>query len=208
MDEIAQISSIYAGVSYQRLEDESVTVMRTGLETPKPTQLLYTSKEYRGIQWPCVSKGGPAIPVLYADGFPGGKASPVTPEFQIPDNRPAPEYSAWFVPGRVLLQSEREMRVEGDGLNRIVRDELVEINPSDGDDWSIAEGDAVEIETPARRLAGLVKFSESMPPGTVAVTTLFGQLAVDLQASEEMDPMSKVPALDIVPARIAKVQLQ
>jgi hypothetical protein len=41
----------------------------------------------------------------------------------------------------------------------------------------------------------------------IAVTTLFGQLAVELQSSEEMDPMSKVPALDIVPARVTKAQV-
>jgi formate dehydrogenase (NADP+) alpha subunit len=204
MEEIAQVSRIYAGVSYQRLEDEAVTIMRTDLETPKPTQLLYTSKEYRGIQWPCVFKGGPTTPVLYAEGFPSGKASPVTPEFQTPDNRPPLEYSAWLAPGRVLLQSEREMQVEGGKLNRIVRDEWVQMNPDDGASWSIAEGDAVEIETPAHRLAGLAKFDESIPPGMVAVTTLFGQLAVELQTSEELDPMSKVPVLDIVPARITK----
>jgi anaerobic selenocysteine-containing dehydrogenase len=78
------------------------------------------------------------------------------------------------------------------------------MNPDDGASWSIAEGDAVEIETPAHWLAGLAKFDESIPPGMVAVTTLFGQLAVELQTSEELDPMSKVPVLDIVPARITK----
>jgi hypothetical protein len=46
-----------------------------------------------------------------------------------------------------------------------------------------------------------------VPPGVVAVTALFGQLAVDLQTSEELDPMSKVPGLDILPARLSKVQM-
>ncbi|HZA22323.1 MAG TPA: molybdopterin-dependent oxidoreductase, partial [Dehalococcoidia bacterium] len=55
MDEIARLSPIYAGVSYQRLEKEAVTVFRSRVESPKPNQLLYSEKEYRGIQWPCPS---------------------------------------------------------------------------------------------------------------------------------------------------------
>jgi hypothetical protein len=45
---------------------------------------------------------------------------------------------------------------------------------------------------------------ESIPPGVISVTTLFGQMAVDLQSSKEKDPMSRAPSLEILPARIVK----
>ena len=53
MDEIARLVPIYGGISYQRLEEEGGLVLRTNLESPQPTQVLYSSKEHRGIQWPC-----------------------------------------------------------------------------------------------------------------------------------------------------------
>jgi hypothetical protein len=51
----------------------------------------------------------------------------------------------------------------------------------------------------------LARLDQSIPPGVISVTTLFGQLAVDLQASEEKDPMSRAPGLEVLPARISKV---
>ena len=205
MDEIARVTPIYAGVSYQRLEDEASLVLRTNLESPKPTQLLYTSKEYRGIQWPCISRDAPSTPTLYVDGFPMERADPITPAFREPEFQTHLEYPAWFVPGRVLLQTDREMQVVKGKRNRIVRDEWVQVNPADAARWSIAEGDAVEVWAAESRLVGVARLEDSIPPGVVAATGLFGQLTLDMQASEEMDPMSKVPGLDIVPARVTKV---
>ncbi|MFQ6028361.1 MAG: molybdopterin oxidoreductase family protein, partial [Dehalococcoidia bacterium] len=205
MAEIAQVCPIYGGVSHQRLEDEAVLVFRSGLESPKPTQLLYTSKEYPGIQWPCGSADAPGTPILYQDGFPRGNANPITPEFRLAPVESDPEYPAQYVPGRVLLQRDRTMQIVAGKLNRISRDELVQLNPVDASSWAISEGDTVEVQTPRGRLVGLAALDETVPLGAVAVTTLFGQLAVDLQASEEIDPMSRVPGLDIIPARVIKI---
>ena len=63
----------------------------------------------------------------------------------------------------------------------------------------------VEVAMEIGRLAGLARINESLPIGVVASTSLFGQLAVDLQGSEEMEPASRVPGLDIRRARINKI---
>jgi hypothetical protein len=52
---------------------------------------------------------------------------------------------------------------------------------------------------------GLAALDDSVPRGAVAVTTLFGQLVTDLQASEDAEAMSRVPGLDILPARLVKL---
>jgi hypothetical protein len=54
------------------------------------------------------------------------------------------------------------------------------------------------------RLAGLARINEGIPVGVIASTSLFGQLAVDLQSSEEMEPATRVPGLDIQRARVSK----
>ena len=209
MDEIASVSPIYSGVSYPLLESRVSTVFRSGLDCPKPTQVLYSGKERRGIQWPCTVDAPSATPILYQNGFPNGKADPITPVFQAPEPQLDPEYSGeysgWYVPGRVLLQSERENRVVPGRLNRLVRDELVYLHPSYAGNESIEDGDPVAVETPRGTWSGLARLDESIPPGMISVTTLFGQLAVDLQSSDEKNPMSKAPGLEILPARISKV---
>jgi predicted molibdopterin-dependent oxidoreductase YjgC len=208
MDEIARLNPIYAGVSYQRLEEEGRLVLRTNLENPQPTQVLHASREYRGIQWPCMEEGAPSTPTLYVDGFPLGRAEPVTPEFRAVESPLGPEYRAWLVPGRVLSQHRREMQVLKGKRNLIQRQEWIELNPADAAGWSIEEGDHVEVQTEDLRLAGVARLVESVPPGVVAATSIFGQLALEFQDSPAFDPAANVPGLDISPARVVKVGLE
>ena len=169
--------------------------------------MLYLSPEQRGLQWPLPADSGAGTAVLYQDGFPGGKADFIIPQFRAAPETPVDGYPARFLPGRVLLQRDRDTQVLADGpggSNRIVREEQVELNPADAAAWEIADGDPVEVQTPRGRLAGQARLNAALPAGSVAATILFGQLAVDLQNSAEPDPMSKTPGLDILPARVVK----
>ena len=208
MDEIARLSPSYGGISYQRLEQESGLVLQTNLESPQPTQVLYSSKEQRGIQWPCTRENSSSTATLYSDGFPKGKADPITPEFRVAQVQPDPEFPVWLVPGRVLLQRETGMEVVKGKRNQIIREDWVELNPDDAASLSIVQGDPVEVLTRSHRLAAMARLVESLPSGVVATTNLFGQLAVDLQASEELDPASKVPGLEITAAKVVKVDAE
>ncbi|MSQ06137.1 MAG: hypothetical protein EXR54_04865 [Dehalococcoidia bacterium] len=224
MEEMARAMPIYAGVSYPRLEPAAVQVLRsdllipaaTGLvpgqgagavavKDPKPTQALYTGKERRGLQWPCAAPDGASTPMLYRDGFPNGKAQPPAPQFRAVALPKPAEYPLWWAPGRVLLQSQREVQVVKGKVNRIQREEWVQLNPADAAARRISEGDLVEASASGRRFTGIAKLDGAVPPGVVSTTYLFGQMAVDLQASEDLDPMSRAPGLDIVPAQVTKV---
>jgi formate dehydrogenase alpha subunit len=205
MDEIAQAAPIYGGVSHKRLENTGRLVLATNAGSPQPTQMLYSRKEHTGIQWPCPYGDAPSVSILYQDGFPLGKAQPITPEFRGGAVETDPENPLWLVPGRVLMQREREIQVVKGRRNHIVREERIELNPADAGPWSISEGDQVEVHAEGRILAGAAHLTTGVPPGVVAVTALFGQLAEDLQASEEWNPASRVPGLDILPASLTKV---
>jgi hypothetical protein len=52
----------------------------------------------------------------------------------------------------------------------------------------------------------VARFNPEVPRGVVASTALFGQLAIDMQASEEYDPAPMLPGLDVRPARLIKAQ--
>ncbi len=208
MQEIARVTPTYAGVTYSRLESASSLVLRTGLESPKPTQMLYAGREYCGLQWPVDAESAAGTPILYRDSFPQGKANLITPEFRSSTETPDPEYPLWLAPGRVLLQPDRNSAVELDPatrLNTIVREEIVGLSQSDAAANSFTDGESVRVETRQGDISGLVRVDPSLPAGTVAVTGLFGQLAVALQQSEEYVPMARTPGLHIVPARLAKI---
>jgi formate dehydrogenase major subunit len=206
MDEISRVVPIYGGISHRRLEREGTLVLRTNLESPQPTQVLYASKQDRGLQWPCYDEKDAGTPTLYDGGFLERKAEPIIPDFAGEVPGPGPDFPLWFVPGRVLLQQDRPMEVVKGKRNRIQREEWVELNPGDGAEWDIEEGAKVLVELEDGRIPGVARFNSSLPRGVVASTALFGQLAIDMQASEEFDPASLLPGLDTKKARLVRSQ--
>jgi predicted molibdopterin-dependent oxidoreductase YjgC len=201
MDEIASLTPIYGGVSHRRLEKEARLVLRPDVSNPLPNQILYSDKEYRGLQWPCPDAQSKGTAILYAEGFPGGKASIITPQFK----KAFLGEGLVFVPGRVLLQSHREMEVVKGKQNRVIREELIEIHPQDAASLGIRDGDAVKVQVNGHSVQGRAALKESLQRGVVASTSLFGQLMSELDASEEPDPMAKTPTLLIKPAKLAKI---
>ncbi|HIF43583.1 MAG TPA: 4Fe-4S dicluster domain-containing protein [Dehalococcoidia bacterium] len=204
MDEIARVAPMYANVSYRNLANQGGLVFKTDLKSPQPTQMLYASREDLGLQWP-VDNNGKGTGILFEDGFKLRRAEPITPAFVSAENASDIDFPLWFVPGRVLLQQERDINIVKGRANTIQRDELVELNPADAAAMSIEDGGKVMVEMNIGRLSGLAHINGAVPVGVVASTALFGQLAVNLQSSEEMEPASKVPGLDIRRARINKI---
>ena len=206
MDEIARVAPIYGGVSHHRLEEEGSWVLRTQLESPQPTQVLYGGRQHRGLQWPCPSADHPGTATLYLDGFGEQKAEPMTPAFDTPAPATSQEYPLWFVPGRVLLQQHRQMEVLRGKRNRIKREEWVEVNPGDAALAGLSEGESVAVETADGLLPGVVRLNPRLPKGVVGSTSLFGQLAIDMEASQEPDPAATLQGLEVKPARLVKAE--
>ena len=209
MDEISSVVPQYAGVSHQRLEGEGILVARPDTDNPLPVQVLYSDIEYRGLQWPCTAKSHAGTPILYADepSGPGDAGRPrlVVPEFRSAAASVTGDYPLLYVPGRVLLQPGRDLELVRGQLNKINRQELVELNPGDAERLGVEEGDMVEVRTNNLSFKGQAALVASAPEGSVLSTGLFGQLAVDLEASEDYEPMTNVPGLDITPAAVVKV---
>ncbi len=205
-DEIASLVPIYAGISHQRLVKEATITLRPDPVNPQPTQLLHSDRVSRGIQWPCSDATAPGTPVLYSDGFPRGHARLMPLPAPIPATLPAPDFPLLFVPGRVLLQEGRDTGVVlVGGVNLISRKELVEMHQLDLAESGIQAGEAVEVVLPTgQRISGVASLSQGARRGVLSMTTLFGELATRLQGSEDPDPMARVPALAITPARLEK----
>ena len=133
---------------------------------------------------------------------------PFTPSFHASLPEAPADFPLWFAPGRVLLQQHREMEVVKGKRNRIQREEWVEVNPADATAMGLVEGDKVNLETEDAVLPGVARFNPQVPKGVVASTSLFGQLAIDMQASDEFDPAAMLQGLDVRPARLVKAQVE
>ena len=179
-DEFTALSEPYGGITYQRLQRET-------------------------LQWPCPAADMPSTPVLYAEYLESHKIalSPMTfvePPVHSDDERP-------FVlaRGRVLNQPERQLGIqEVRGRNLIERDDIVDVHPEDATALGISEGDEVHVMYEGGGFyakAGL----NGTQRGMLSITSLFGQMITNIERDRSPDPMLKIDGLPLVSASIVKV---
>ena len=203
MDEIAAATPFYGGVSHLRLLKEGRWVARNDPSSPGPTQVLYSDKEYLGLQWPCPSADQPGTGVLFTD--EEWRASVASIDF-IKETPPRSEaFPLLLVPGRVLLQTERDIEIEEGRQNSIAREELVSVSQADAEALGIEDGDSIEVVTASVRMSAHAQVREETPQGVLNHTALFGQLMTEVQASDNPRAVAAAPGLHIVPARIEKL---
>ena len=206
LDEIAQVVPEYAGISWERLLRERLDIVTTPSDEPQPTQVMYTGNVLTGLQWPCAPEGASDDGQLFVDRFRHGKAR-LQPVAWHP--RPAldPQYPLMLAHGRVLIEPGRKPNVTVVGKrNRVEREERFMLNPADAAAAKLSEGDGAAVTTSdGAERRGVVALSDAVPAGVVSLTTLFGELAVEVDSSDRPDPMNHIARLNAVPARIAPV---
>ena len=208
LDEAARLIPTYGGISYQRLLDEAVETARPSPELPMPTQVMYSERVAHGLQWPCPGPGHPGSALLFADGFAQGRVHLAPLEWMPVDRRREPGLPLLLAHGRVLAQPTHPVEVvRGGRLNRMQRDEQVLLHPADATAASVEDGQRIRVVAGGGRVVaeGLARLGTEAHQGVANVTTLFGELAVDLAGSEHVEPMHHVPRLDVVPIRVERV---
>ncbi|MDA1035784.1 MAG: molybdopterin-dependent oxidoreductase [Chloroflexi bacterium] len=203
MSEIAVNVGIYTGITYERLLDEGVPTLKPSNDNPQPTQVMYSDVVYHGVQWPCAPADDQGTDAMYADGFRDGKADLAELSWSEPQE-PPDGFPLMLVPGRVLIQPERDVEVaEVNGANRISRTDAVVLNPDDAEQMKIVDQQPITLVTSSgREIAGVATVSNAALRGVVSLTTLFGELATDVQASERPDAMNHIPRLRAEPVQI------
>ena len=145
-------------------------------------------------------------PTLYRDGFPYGRAKLVPIGMPSTVQQSHPDFPLLLSPGRVLAQQGRDTQVVSiDDVNSIQREELVEIHPQDAADLAIADKDPVDVISNRWHFRAIASLSSDVQQGVVSITTLFGELAARLQASEDPDPMARAPGLVTESVRVEKL---
>ncbi len=204
LDEIGQAVPEYAGISWERLLRERLDIVTTPSDEPQPTQVMYTGNVLTGLQWPCAAEGSADEPEMFVSRFRHGKAR-LQPVAWHPRPAVGAEFPLMLAHGRVLLEPGRKPNVTVVGKrNRVEREERFVLNPADAAAARLGEGDAASVTTAdGSERRGVVALSDAVPAGVVSLTTLFGELAVEVDSSDRPDPMNHIARLNAVPVRIA-----
>ena len=107
--------------------------------------------------------------------------------------------------GRVLIQPTRKPNIvtDSNGSNTIEREEQFQINPVDAKLLNLRNGQNATIETfDGVTKHGVISYGDSIPTGVISLTTLFGELAVEVDSSTIPDPVNHIKRMNAIPSKI------
>jgi len=181
-DEVGRLWPGIAGVSYERLERETV-------------------------QWPCPADEHPGTPYLFKETFPrpGGKAQFTVVPQVISSELPDKEYPYLLTTGRELFHYHTgTMTRRSTGLDKVAPTAFIEVNPVDAIKLGIADGDKVKVSSRRGTIQLPAKVSDIVPPEVVFIPFHYKEAAANILTSDALDPVSKIMEAKVCAVRIEK----
>ena len=182
-DEMARVTPSYGGISYQRLEEG-------------------------GLQWPCATEDHPGTCILHEDMFSRGKGQFVPLEFQPPAEIPDADYPFVLTTGRRLFHFHSTVTRKVKGLNSLMKEELVHVNPKDAERLNIEDGEMIKVSSRQGEVTANALVIDDVPEGVVAMSFHFAESPTNQLTSADpatLDPVSKTPAYKTCPVKIEKL---
>lgn len=184
MEEIARLTPIYGGMSYERLEGE-------------------------GLQWPCPTADHPGTPTLHTERFPtpSGKGRFAALEFRPPAEEPDDEYPLVLTTERSLYHFHTgTMTRKAAGLSALHPDERVQVNPADAAQLGLADGQRVRVVSRRGAVVARAKVTQSSPRGVVSMTFHFAESPTNQLTNPALDPVAKIPELKVSAVRLEPLE--
>ncbi len=182
MDEIASLTPIYGGVSYERLEQAGF------------------------LQWPCCSVEDPGTPYLHKVQFARGRGRFHAVHHQEPAESPDDEYPLLLTTGRIMFQyhtgtlSRRSPKLEQE-----VGACFVEVNPADVQALGLDAGRRVRVCSRRGEMETLLQVTDRVEPGTVFIPFHFAEAAANVLTSRALDLRAKIPEYKACAVRLEPV---
>ena len=179
-EEIARLTPSYAGITYERIEDE-------------------------GLQWPCPTADHKGTKFLHAGNFTRGRGKLMPLEYKPPVEVPDDEYPLILTTGRSLYHFHTgTMTRKSAGLNELRPGELVELNPGDAKALGVKDGDMVQVSSRRGMVCAKAHITEDSPPGVIFMTFHFSESVTNLITNPAFDPVAKIPELKVAAVKVEK----
>jgi formate dehydrogenase alpha subunit len=184
MDEINRVTPSYAGITYDRIEEN-------------------------GLQWPCTDMDHEGTRYLHGGRFktPSGKGRFMPLEYRESEELPDEEYPLILTTDRSLYHFHTStMTRKVKGLEVLHEEELLMINPVDSDRIGIESGDMVEVSSRRGTIRVKVDVTDICPPGVVSMTFHFFESPVNELTNAALDPLAKIPETKVCAVNILKIE--
>ena len=184
-DEMAALTPIIAGISYERLDAEG------------------------GIQWPCPTPDHPGTRYLYEEDFPRGPRARFVPFEQGPaaDEMPSERFPLILNTGRVLYHWHGgTITRRAEGLLARMPDLEIHMSAEDGERYGVEDGEWIRVRSRRGDLEGRASYTEKMRAGEIFVPFVkLKDHAANFLTNSAFDPDSKIPEYKVCAVRIEKI---
>jgi formate dehydrogenase alpha subunit len=180
--EIAQVTPIYQGITYQRIEKD-------------------------GIQWPCRTLEDPGTPFLHKDQFSKGKGSFFPIPYREPAEQTDKEFPFWLTTGRIGFHYHtRTMTGVSPSLQKEAEEGYVEMNPFDAVQLGIEEGERVKVISRRGGIEIRAKLTFAIGREVVFIPFHFVESAANVLTNTALDPVAKIPEFKVSAVRVEKME--
>ncbi|MDK2821493.1 MAG: formate dehydrogenase major subunit [Clostridia bacterium] len=179
MDEIADLTPIYRGIRYNRLEGD-------------------------GLQWPCPTIDHPGTKYLHAGQFPRGKGLLQGIEYQPPAELTDEEYPILLTTGRMLYHYGVTTRRSA-SLESFRPEEFAEVNPEQATALGVKTGDKVKVVSRRGELITKVRVTKRVKPGMMFMTYHYKESPVNILTNAAFDPITKTAEYKVTAVRLEPV---
>ncbi len=181
MDEIAQLTPTFTGVSYQKLE------------------------EMGSIQWPCNEAHPDGTPTMHTLDFPIGKGNFAITEYFATDERATRRFPLLLTTGRILTQYNVGAQTRRTDNKRWHEEDVLELHPSDAELRGVKDGDWLGISSRAGQTVLRAKLSERMLPGVVFTTFHHPGSGANVITTDNSDWATNCPEYKVTAVQVEKV---
>ncbi len=181
MDEIAALTPIYAGISYERLDPY-------------------------GIQWPCPAKEHPGTAVLHKEKFTRGKGAFMPRPYLPPAEQTDDEYNFVLSTGRVYWHwHTRTMTNRTSTLERESPEAYVEMNVEDAKELGIRENQTIKVSSRRGTISLKTRLGNKVVKGSLFIPFHFREAAANILTICAVDPVAKIPEYKVCAVKVEKI---
>ena len=180
MEEISMVTPSYAGINYDRIEQE-------------------------GIFWPCPSADHPGTPILHTEKFTRGNGVFHSIDYIPPAEIVDDKYPLYLTTGRVIYQYHTgSMTMKTDGLNEQAPECFVEISPQDAKKYDLQDNSMVNIASRRGEITARLKISGRAVQGTLFMPFHFAKAAANRLTNAALDPVAKIPEYKVCAVKLIR----
>ena len=184
MDEIAQLTPTFAGVNYQRLDEEG------------------------SIQWPCNEANPNGTPIMHVDEFVRGKGFFAVTDYVATDEKVTKRFPLLLTTGRILSQYNVGSQTRRTQNMDWHSEDVLEIHPHDAEYRGIFDGDRLQVSSRAGDTQLKATVTDRVQPGVVYTTFHHPETGVNVITTENSDWATNCPEYKVTAVEVRKMMGQ